>query len=89
MTNNNEDQPGSQGWGADDDLDGYYPCWVFPDEEKGETILAFPPKDYRASSDERITEAIGEVAIDHRPFVGQQSLEEFSRWLPYLKSAAR
>ncbi len=89
VANPTEDDPGSHGWGAHADIDGYYPCWVFPDAEKGETLFVFPPKDYRGSSDERITAAIGELAIDHRPFLGQQSLEEFSRWLPYLKSAAR
>lgn len=89
VANGDEESAGSKGWGPDVDLDGYYPCWVFPDEAKGETTLAFPPRDYRGSSDDRITAAIGEVAIDHQPYFGPQSLDEFSRWLPYLKAAAR
>lgn len=89
VANASEDDPGSSGWGTNADIDGYYPCWVFPDEAKGETLFVFPPKDYRGTSDERITAAIGEVDIDHRPFLGRQSLEEFARWIPYLKAAAR
>lgn len=89
VANSAEDAPGSHGWGDNEDIDGYYPCWVFPDEEKGETHFVFPPKDYRARSDARISAALGEVAVEHHPYLGQQSLEEFSRWLPYLKAAAR
>lgn len=53
VANSAEDAPGSHGWGDNEDIDGYYPCWVFPDEEKGETHFVFPPKDYRARSDAR------------------------------------
>lgn len=85
-----EEGMGSQGWGPAEDLDGYYPCWVFPDASMGETVLAFPPKDYHADDlGDHITAATEDVAIDHRPYFGPQSLKEFTRWLPYLKVAAR
>jgi hypothetical protein len=76
--------PGVQGWGPEHDEEGYYPCWVWPDKERNETVFAFPPRDYKAS----VEGHTGDGAMELDPVFGPKALEEFTRWIPTLQEAA-
>lgn len=79
-----DDRLDSQAWGSGHDEDGYYPCWVWPDQEQNETILAFPPRDYHAT-----VEGDGEEAVmDHEPIFGAKALEEFTQWIGPVEKAS-
>lgn len=73
----------SQAWGPDHDEDGYYPCWVWPDRENNQTILAFPPRDYHAT----VEGSADEPVMNHQPVFGQKALEEFSQWIEPIEKA--
>lgn len=77
---NDPDRLDSQGWGKGYDAEGFYPYWVY--EEKGECYFAFPPEDYKT-----VPEPGAEPR--HIPVLGSKALEEFFRWLPFLKEAKR
>ncbi|HHX23353.1 MAG TPA: hypothetical protein GX723_05000 [Thermoanaerobacterales bacterium] len=68
----------SQGWGKDYDAEGYYPYWVYAENE--EHYFAFPPEDYK------ITAEPGQ-APKHVPILGNEAIEEFFNWLPLLQKA--
>lgn len=119
----------SQAWGPFPDVDGYYPFWIWQGREPGETILAFPPQEYRldggiVTPTEHVarhadTVAKAQGAKERRapkgarqthekfpqrddksapreessppsrePLIGSEALEQFARWIPYLKAAA-
>ena len=93
---NGVEETDAQGWGPDYDAEGYYPYWVFPDEQPEWTVFSFPPEDYDETPD-GTTEAAGH---DHargaadkddepafRPCLGRLSQEELARWLGQLKAA--
>ncbi len=88
------------GWGRDYDAEGYYPYWVFPDDEQPQwTIFSYPPEDY----DEGDGEATGtqhmawmetdrpaghdKAAPGYRPYLGNLAREELGHWLGLLRDA--
>jgi len=92
----------SLGWGRDYDAEGYYPYWVFPDDEQPQwTIFSYPPEDY----DEEGGEAAGSAQIGppetdrptghdesdpgYRPYLGNLAREELGHWLGLLRDAHR
>jgi len=77
---NDPDKFDSQGWGDRFDAEGYYPYWVY--EEDDNWYFAFPPEDYKTVPDP------GSVP-KHMPVLGSKAIEEFSRWLPILKEAQK
>ncbi|HHY42622.1 MAG TPA: hypothetical protein GX514_07230 [Thermoanaerobacterales bacterium] len=68
----------SQGWGKDYDAEGYYPYWVYV--ENDDYYFAFPPEDYKLVHEPG-------AKPKHVPILGSKALEEFFRWLPLLKQA--
>lgn len=80
----NDEELDSQAWGPEYDEDGYYPMFVWPDRERNETILAYPPKDYHATVEGMADEAI----MDHDPIFGEKALQEFQQWIGTLEEAA-
>lgn len=74
---NDPDDIDSQGWGADWDLENYYPYWVFQDSGVDNAwVFAYPPEDYRRT------------AAGHEPYIGPKALEEYKRWEQLLQRAA-
>lgn len=74
----NHPEADSQGWGKGYDAEGYYPYWVYTENDNH--FFAFPPEDYK------IVPEPGAVP-KHVPILGSKALEEFFRWLPLLKQA--
>jgi hypothetical protein len=76
----------SLGWGENEEKENYYPYWVWTDSKNHRSILAFPPLDYNSVARNGLD--TGEPVIDHEPFFGPKSMEEFSRWIGYMKNSA-
>lgn len=62
----------SQGWGKEQDREGYYSYWVFRDGDQW--FFAFPPEDYQPGEGE-----------GWEPVVGERARAEIKRWVPYLE----
>lgn len=74
-----------EAWGPVHDAEGYYPCYVWPDRERGETILAYPPRDYHATAEGTADKPV--LAYD--PVFGTKALQELKQWLGVLEQAAQ
>ncbi|MGE5591843.1 MAG: hypothetical protein ACM3ZA_14710 [Bacillota bacterium] len=77
-TSDDADETDALGWGREYDAEGYYPHWVFPNDDRPEgTILSFPPEDYDQPGDNG----------EYRPFLGKLAQEELGQWLGLLRGA--
>jgi hypothetical protein len=63
----------SQGWGKEQDLDGYYPFWVYRDGDRW--VFAFTPEGYHAENDE------------NEAFTKERNTQEvIDHWVTYLQN---
>jgi hypothetical protein len=62
----------SQGWGTEEDLEGYYPYWVFRDDESW--VFAFTPEGFQAEQDKN----------NHLIFE-KQTQDQINHWTTYLE----
>ncbi len=63
----------SQGWGKEQDLEGYYPYWVYRDDDNW--VFAFTPEGFQAKEDKNT----------HLVFE-KKTQAEINYWITYLKS---
>ncbi|MDO9536665.1 MAG: hypothetical protein Q7J85_15370 [Bacillota bacterium] len=62
----------SQGWGKDQDLEGYYPYWVYRDGDRW--VFAFTPEGYHTENDKNET------------FTNEKKTKEvIDHWVTYLQ----
>jgi len=69
----------SRSWGYDFDFEGYYPYSVYNDRDKW--YFSFPPEDYNVE--------MAKDSFKFDPTVGKEAVDEFRKWLPFLKKAKK
>lgn len=80
--------PDTQGWGNDFDANGYYPYWVFPDDQRpGRYVFAFYPNPedvVRHTANTRPVLGPPNPKTVERLNLGERSQRVVERWVPVL-----